>query len=101
MFSGICQSPFHSGCAARAEVIKSAQMGSAESAPVKPNCELSSKPTQTTQTMFGVKPANQPSREVPVFPATPTLPGTFFKPHELNFAAVPRLTTSFIKDVIT
>ena len=51
---------------------------------------------QTTQTSSGVYPANQPSREVPVFPAT-----FAFKPRALTLAAVPRLTTSFINEVIT
>src|SRR6185369_170874 len=56
----------------------------------------SSKPTHTAQTRFGVYPANQPSRDVPVFPAK-----TDFKPRARTFAAVPRFTTSFMNDVIT
>src|SRR5213593_966123 len=76
--------------------MKSAQIGSADAAPVKPNCEPSSKPTQTTQTRFGVYPANQPSREVPVFPATLNL-----NPRARIGAAVPRFTTSFMNEVIT
>src|SRR5437016_6337982 len=52
--SGICQSPVHSGCVVKAELMKSAQIGSAEFAPVKPNCDPSSNPTQTTQTKSGV-----------------------------------------------
>src|SRR5437867_8111709 len=76
--------------------MKSAQIGSADAAPVKPNCEPSSKPTQTTQTRFGVYPANQPSRDVPVLPATLNL-----NPRARIGAAVPRFTTSFMKDVMT
>src|SRR5258705_10785188 len=79
---GISQSPSHSGCSVNATCIKSDQIGSAEFAPVKPNCEPSSKPTQTAQTRLGVNPANQPSREVPVLPAT-----FAFKPRARTFAA--------------
>src|SRR3712207_8144832 len=40
---GICQSPPQSGWVCSAAVMKSAQMGRAESAPVMPSCEPSSK----------------------------------------------------------
>src|SRR2546430_15040487 len=76
--------------------MKSDQIGRAEAAPVKPNCDPSSNPTQTTQTRFGVKPANQPSRDVPVLPPTLNL-----KPRARSGAPVPRLTTSFINEVMT
>src|SRR5437660_3491129 len=76
--------------------MNSAQMGSADAAPVKPNCDPSSNPTQTTQTRLGVKPANQPSRDVPVLPAT-----LYLKPRARIGAPVPRFTTSFMNEVIT
>src|SRR5438128_2483010 len=94
--AGICQSPCHSGCSPNATPMKSVHIGSAEFAPVSPSCDPSSNPTHTTQTRFGVQPANQPSREVPVLPATLPL-----KPRALTGAAVPRLTTSFKNEVIT
>src|SRR5260370_41980228 len=94
--SGICQPPVHSGWFVSATLIKSDQIGSADAAPVNPNCDPSSNPTQTTQTRLGVKPANQASRDLPVLPATLNL-----KPRARIGAPVPRLTTSFINEVIT
>src|ERR1043165_1675041 len=44
------QSPTHSGCVVSAALMKSPQIGNAEAAPVNPNCDPSSNPTQTTQT---------------------------------------------------
>ena len=52
-----------------ARFINSVQMGSADLAPSRLSSRLSSKPTQTTQRRSEVKPAHQPSREVPVLPA--------------------------------
>jgi len=52
--AGFCQSPCQSGCSDNATSMKSDQIGKAESAPVKPSCEPSSNPTQTTQTRSGV-----------------------------------------------
>src|ERR1700722_16625962 len=52
-----------------ARFMNSAQTGAAEALPERPRSRLSSNPIQTTQSRFEVKPANQPSREVPVFPA--------------------------------
>src|SRR5580765_740423 len=92
---GICQSPVHSGCVVNAALMKSAQIGSADAAPVNPNCDPSSNPTQTTQTKSGVYPTNQPSRDVPVLPAT-----LYLNPRARIGAAVPRLTTSFMNEVI-
>src|SRR6266446_3923582 len=47
----------------------SVQIGSADLAPSSLRSRPSSKPTQTTHSKFEVKPANQPSRDVPVLPA--------------------------------
>ena len=59
--------------------MKSAQIGSAECAPSRFSSRLSSNPTQTTQSRLLVNPANQPSCEVPVFPAAGRL-----KPRAMN-----------------
>src|SRR4029453_17709566 len=72
-----------------ADLMKSINAGSAASAPVSPNCLLSSNTIKTAQTRFGVKPTNQPSREVPVLPAT-----AIFLKMPLARRAVPRLITS-------
>src|SRR5712691_8465210 len=93
--SGICQSPVHSGWLVSATLMKSDQIGSAEAAPVKPNCDPSSNPTQTTQTRLGVKPANQPSRDVPVLPATLNL-----KPRARIGAPFPVVTRSMAIGVV-
>ncbi len=73
-----------------------AQIGSADFAPSRPSSELSSKPTHTTQTMFGVYPANQPSRDVPVFPAAVPV-----NPIARAREAVPLLSTSCMMLVIS
>src|SRR5258705_6314797 len=52
-----------------ARVMKSAQIGAATAPPGSPRSRLSSKPIQITQRRLEVNPENQPSREVPVFPA--------------------------------
>src|SRR5215472_1795818 len=62
-------SPPSSGLSASACFIKLVQIGNADFAPSSPSSELSSNPTQTTHNRFGVYPANQPSRDVPVLPA--------------------------------
>src|SRR2546422_6122789 len=49
--------------------MNSVQIGSADLAPSSLRSRPSSKPTQTTHSKFEVKPANQPSRDVPVLPA--------------------------------
>ena len=73
-----------------ARFMNSVQMGSAECAPSISSSRLSSKPTQTMQSRSEVKPANQPSCEVPVLPAAGTV-----KPRERTPAAVPvRMTSS-------
>ena len=72
--------------------MKSAQIGASAMPPVRPRSRLSSKPTQMTQTRLLVKPANQPSREVPVFPAAGSV-----KPRARTPAAVPWFMTSFIR----
>ena len=53
------------------------------------------KPDPHHVTSFGVKPANHPSRDVPVLPAR--VP---FKPRARTFA-VPRFTTSFMNESMT
>src|ERR1700722_10693926 len=58
---------------ATARFMNSPQMGAAASPPAIPRSRLSSKPTQTMQSRLDVYPANQPSREVPVFPAAGAL----------------------------
>src|ERR1700684_2586137 len=50
-------------------LMQSPQIGAAAMVPESPRSRLSSNPTQITHTRFDVNPANQPSREVPVFPA--------------------------------
>ena len=72
--------------------MKSAQMGAAVTPPARPKSRLSSNPIQITQTRLEVKPANQPSREVPVLPAAGSE-----KPRARTPAAVPRLSTSLSK----
>src|SRR6266436_2562235 len=68
--SGIAKSFTSRYCArAVARVMKSAQIGAATAPPGSPRSRLSSKPIQITQSRFEVKPANHPSREVPVLPA--------------------------------
>src|SRR6185369_12296168 len=86
----------HSGCVVSAALMKSPQIGKADAAPVSPSCDPSSNPTQTTQTKSGVNPANQPSRDVPVLPAT-----LYLNPRARKGAPVPRFTTSFMNDVMT
>src|SRR5260370_16579738 len=70
--------------------MKSAQIGAATAPPVIPRSRLSSNPIQITQSRLEVKPANQPSREVPVFPAAGKV-----KPRARTPAPVPWLSTSF------
>ena len=65
--------------------MKSAQIGATATPPVRPKSWLSSKPTQITQTRSVVNPENQPSREVPVFPAAGKV-----KPFCRTAAPVPR-----------
>src|SRR3954471_704759 len=76
---------------ASAVFMKCVQIGSAARAPLRPTGWLSSKPTHTTVSSSGVKPANQASRRslvVPVFPAASSV-----KPAERALAAVPSLST--------
>ena len=70
-------------------IIKSAQIGATATPPVRPKSWLSSKPTQITQTRSVVKPENQPSRDVPVFPAAGRV-----NPFCRTAAPVPLLSTS-------
>src|ERR1700731_4835440 len=72
--------------------MKSAQMGAATVPPERPRSWLSSKPIQITKTRLLVNPENQPSREVPVFPAAGNV-----KPLARTAAPVPLFKTSFIK----
>src|SRR5262249_13870298 len=64
-------------------------MGAAEEDPESPSSRLSSKPTQTTQSKLLVKPANQPSCDVPVLPAAGAV-----KPRARTPAPCRRLPTS-------
>src|SRR5262249_48265523 len=67
------------------------QIGSAARAPLSPTGRLSSKPTQTTVSSSGVKPANHASRRslvVPVLPAASSV-----KPIDRAAAAVPSFST--------
>src|SRR2546429_1514371 len=70
-------------------VMKSAQIGASAAPPVIPRSRLSSKPIQITHSRLEVKPANQPSREVPVFPAAGRV-----NPCARTAAPVPRFSTS-------
>src|SRR5713226_5791576 len=70
--------------------MKSAQIGAAVDPPARPRSRLSSKPIQITQTRLLVNPANQPSREVPVFPAAGKV-----NPLARTCAPVPLFKTSF------
>src|SRR4030095_9190831 len=70
--------------------MNSAQIGAAVCPPANPRSRLSSKPIQITVTRFDVKPENQPSREVPVFPAAGKL-----NPRARTVAPVPLFNTSF------
>src|SRR5580704_3476460 len=72
-----------------ARFINSAHTGSAECAPSRLSSRLSSNPTHTTQISFDVKPANQPSCEVPVLPAIGKL-----IPRDHTLAPVPVRTTA-------
>src|ERR1700752_2432340 len=78
-----------------ARFMKSAQIGAAVWLPERPRSRLSSNPIQITQRRFDVNPANQPSGEVPVFPAAGAV-----NPSERTEAPVPRLSTSSIKLVV-
>src|ERR1700677_1898315 len=78
-----------------ARFMNSAQIGAAEALPERPRSRLSSNPTHTTQSRFDVKPANQPSRDVPVFPAAIGV-----NPIERTVTPVPRLITSFMMLVV-
>src|SRR5207244_9125867 len=69
-------------------VMKSAQIGASAAPPVIPRSRLSSKPIQITHSRLEVKPANQPSREVPVFPAAGRV-----NPCARTAAPVPRFST--------
>src|SRR5258708_36539136 len=70
----------------------SAQTGAAVAPAVSPISRLSSNPIQITVTRFEVNPANQPSREAPVFPAAGNV-----NPRALTLAPVPLFKTSFIQ----
>ena len=82
---GFVRSPIHA-------LKISIQIGSAALEPSKSRSLLSSIPIHTTQSSSEVKPANQPSRDVPVLPAAGTLkPAAARAP-----AAVPLRITSCI-----
>src|SRR5262249_1044404 len=66
---GSSKFPPSSGRKRTARIMKSAQIGAAMTPPVNPMSELSSNPTHTTQTRWGVWPANHASRDDPVLPA--------------------------------
>src|ERR1051326_6993617 len=70
--------------------MNSAQIGATATPPVNPKSRLSSKPTKITVTRLEVLPANQPSREVPVFPAAGNA-----NPLARTVAPVPLFKTSF------
>src|SRR5690349_5717785 len=72
--------------------MNSVQIGSADLAPSRGSSVLSSKPTHTMARRFEVNPANQPSWEVPVFPAAGAL-----KPRDRTPAAVPLRITSCMR----
>ena len=67
------------------------QMGSAACAPLSPIGWLSSKPTQTTVSSSGVKPANHASRRSFVVPVLPAASST--NPFARAAAAVPSFST--------
>src|ERR1700691_200482 len=71
--------------------INSVQIGRALRAPSNLESRLSSKPTPTHPMSLEVNPANQPSRDVPVFPAAGRL-----NPRLRTSAPVPELSTSSI-----
>src|ERR1019366_5773626 len=71
--------------------MNSVQIGAADEPPADPKSRLSSNPTHTTHNKFEVYPANQPSFDVPVFPAAGAL-----NPMARTDTPVPRLITSSI-----
>src|SRR5258708_6266773 len=70
--------------------MNSAQIGNADLAPSKLSSRLSSNPTHTTHRSSVVKPANQPSRDVPVLPAAGRA-----NPRDRTATPVPLRSTSF------
>src|SRR4029077_6598902 len=72
--------------------MNSAQIGAAVAPPASPRSRLSSNPIQITVTRFEVYPANQPSRDVPVFPAAGNE-----NPRARTVAPVPLFKTSINK----
>ena len=81
-----------------ARFMNSPQMGPAVLPPVSPRLRLSSKPTQTTQSKFDVYPANQPSRDVPVFRplSSKHIPSACARRYDADIHEIPHFVT--IKD---